>query len=283
MSPKSALPVNMHIRRPDGVLAAHRRGEGPVLLLLHGWTLDRRMWLPLIEALAPHHIVIAIDRRGSGDSDCPADLDAEIDDIDAVLDVAGVNRAHIAGMSQGGRIATRYAYLRQERVASLTLFAAPLDGFPAPPDAADTIPIARYRKLHDAGQADVLLNEWLSHSLMQLGPGYPELCRFVAAIVGDVRWKAILSEPALSPFAVDLSESLNQLQVPLLSIVGGDDSGHLRRVSQFIAAHCPEGKAIEIEGAGHLATLTHPSRIAGACLPFLADAEKSVTPGGPYS
>lgn len=99
------------------------QGEGSAVLLIMGHRFSSRMWYPVIPALAAKHRVIWFDNRGTGESSAPrnatmADLVA---DATAVLDAAGVDQAHVYGVSMGGVIAQELALRSPERVLSLAL------------------------------------------------------------------------------------------------------------------------------------------------------------------
>jgi pimeloyl-ACP methyl ester carboxylesterase len=101
-------------------------GEGPALLLHHGFSSRGDTWRQFgyLEPLARRHRVILIDARGHGDSDKPHDpaayaLANRVADVLAVLDAAGVERAHFLGYSMGGWIGFGLAAQAPARLASL--------------------------------------------------------------------------------------------------------------------------------------------------------------------
>lgn len=102
-------------------------GAGPALLLLHGIGDSSESWLPVFDALARHHTVIAPDLLGHGASDKPrADyaVAAYANGMRDLLDVLGVDRATIVGHSLGGGVAAQIAYQFPERCARLVLVAS---------------------------------------------------------------------------------------------------------------------------------------------------------------
>src|SRR5512138_2633648 len=109
----------------DGNLIAYERvGDGPVLVLLHGFLLDSRSWRPQLEGLADHYTVIAWDAPGAGESDDPPrELAIEdwADALAALLDAEGCERAHVAGLSWGGLLAQVFFQRHRARVSSLVL------------------------------------------------------------------------------------------------------------------------------------------------------------------
>jgi pimeloyl-ACP methyl ester carboxylesterase len=107
----------------------HRRayvkvGSGPALLLLHGLGCDHTTWLPVIDALARHHTVIAPDLLGHGASDKPrADYSVGgfANGMRDLLTVLEVDRATVVGHSFGGGVAMQFAYQFPERTERLVL------------------------------------------------------------------------------------------------------------------------------------------------------------------
>jgi pimeloyl-ACP methyl ester carboxylesterase len=108
-------------------IAWHQSGEGETLLLISGQSVDHTAWDGILPALAQHHRVIRFDHRGVGDSDLGSEelysTQGFARDSLAVLDAAGVERAHILGHSMGGRVAQWLAIDHPGRVVSVVLAA----------------------------------------------------------------------------------------------------------------------------------------------------------------
>jgi 3-oxoadipate enol-lactonase len=109
----------------DGVRIAYEvLGTGEPLLFVHGLGYDRRGWGPLPALLAEDFHVLLFDNRGVGESDVPEGpyaVSQMAADAVAVLDAAGVERAHVLGVSLGGYIAQEIALTYPERVRRLVL------------------------------------------------------------------------------------------------------------------------------------------------------------------
>ncbi|MGB3553313.1 MAG: alpha/beta hydrolase [Jannaschia sp.] len=114
----------------DGTRIAVRvAGEGPPLLLIHGFPQNHRCWLPVLPALAVHFTCILPDLRGYGDSDAPADDPEHLTyskrrmarDLVAVLDALGHDRSHVAGHDRGARVAYRFALDHPDRTHRLAI------------------------------------------------------------------------------------------------------------------------------------------------------------------
>ncbi|HEY2090516.1 MAG TPA: alpha/beta hydrolase, partial [Thermoanaerobaculia bacterium] len=123
----------------DGVrLAYEELGAGDALVFVHGLAYDRRGWGPLPRLLAEDFRVVLVDNRGVGDSDAPPgpySVSEMADDVIAVLDAAGIDRANVFGVSLGGFITEELALSYPERVRKIVLCSTSpggADAFPMP-------------------------------------------------------------------------------------------------------------------------------------------------------
>ena len=119
----------------DGVSLYYEvHGDGPVLLLTHGFSATSQMWKGQIDPLAPHFKVVTWDMRGHGQSDYPADPaayseEATVADMAALLDAVGAKEAIVGGLSLGGYMSLAFHRTHPNRVRAL-LMAVNLDGKP---------------------------------------------------------------------------------------------------------------------------------------------------------
>ena len=125
-SDRSPYRLRLHeYETPFGPISAAEAGHGPPLLAVHGLGGTKASFLPTIGALADAFRVIAVDLPGFGDSVKPlrAPFDAPyfVRAMTAVLDAAGLERAHVVGNSMGGRIGIEMALTEGERLDRLVL------------------------------------------------------------------------------------------------------------------------------------------------------------------
>ena len=86
-------------------IASERKGDGPPLVLLHGWPIDGREWRRQLEGLSDEFTVVAWDARGAGRSTDPLEtfrLSDWADCLAAFIEALGLERCHLGGLSWGG-------------------------------------------------------------------------------------------------------------------------------------------------------------------------------------
>jgi 3-oxoadipate enol-lactonase len=107
------------------------QGVGFPVVLLHGSSLDLRMWDGQVGPLSPHFTTLRYDQRGFGQTEAPAGRpSAPHEDLRALLDTLLMDRVHLVGHSLGGRVALDFALAFPERLSCLVLVAPDLSGPP---------------------------------------------------------------------------------------------------------------------------------------------------------
>lgn len=250
----------------DGRLAVECIGTGPPVVLLHGWTLDRRMWTMQARSLAHRFTLIAIDRRGFGQSSAPPCRAREEADIDAVADALHIDRFALVGMSQAGATAIRYAADKGDRVRALVLQGVSLAGIPDLASASDRIPLSDYVHLVRTGQLAQMKQHWAGHRLMAGLSN--EAIAIGAAMLADYDGRDLLADPA-GPSA-QLGD-VATLAMPVLAVTGDADTLWRRDVTAAIGRTAPMGQTRFIAGGGHLCNLSHPAAFNAALASFLAN------------
>jgi pimeloyl-ACP methyl ester carboxylesterase len=253
VSARYALSTTHKVAVPGGSILVETVGDGPPLLLLHGWALDRRIWRAQSEELGGKFQVVTLDRRGFGRSTAPPGLEQELDDIAAVREALGLGPTLLVGMSQGGRIALHYARRYPEHLTGLVLQGAPLDGFCPEPKGEDAIPIDHYAALACSGALDQVKALWAAHPLMTVAS--VQARTEIECILRDFEARdLILGAPhALPPIA----DALDEIPLPALIVTGKLDTPWRRLVGDALAYGLPGGTRAMIPGAPHLCNLTH--------------------------
>ncbi len=245
----------------DGVVRVEMAGTGPAILLLHGWTLDRRMWRPQLAALAARYRVISVDRRGFGESSAPPDLDRELHDVRAILHALQLDRCALVGMSQGGRIAQRFAHTHGDLLWALVLQSAPLDA----PAVTAEIPLADYQALVRSGRLDEMRAAWRAHPLLQFPASADRSLLDAMLDAYDGRDLLAHTQPAASAPAARLAA----IETPTLVLTGEFDPDLRQQAADTLHRILPHAVRAILPGAGHLANLSHPDAFNALLLAFL--------------
>jgi pimeloyl-ACP methyl ester carboxylesterase len=246
----------------DGVFLAYEihdaEGSGLPVLLTHGYGASRRMWDPNRAATSPHP-TITWDMRGHGESDAPDDPslyshELTMDDIAALLDVAGAERAVLIGMSLGGFMSLGFRLRSPQRVAALVLVDTG-PGFRRPEAREGWNAWARDR-------ADQLERDGLDAL-----PGGREQ-RGVDHVHG-AEGLAHAARGMLAQQDEAVFESLGEVSVPTLVVVGAEDQQFLA-AADVMEARIPDARKVVLPGAGHAANVDAPEEFNAAVAEFLA-------------
>ena len=240
-------------------------GEGTPLILLHGWTLDHRMWAPQVAGLAREHFLVMPDRRGCGRATAPPDLAREAEDVIAIADFLGFERFALAGLSRGAVVALDVARRYGSRLTALVVSGAPL---PALVPREEVIDLDRYRALVRGGDIAGFRAEWSRHPLMRTHS--PDAAALAAAMLADYDGRDLLLGQGEAPGLP--REALSMLPMPVLSMTGAHDTPWRRACARALGAVAPRARAIEIPQAGHLANADNPDGFNAAVSAFLRSA-----------
>lgn len=243
------------------------KGTGSPVLLVMGAAYSSRMWYPVIDALAEQHRVIWFDNRGIGQSQ--ASKTGSIEDMAAdgvaVLDAAGVDVAHIYGVSLGGVVVLQLALQSPERVKSLVVGCSGIlnDDKPRAPKAANLIARVPRRVL-------LALNKGSYGSAAS-----PEAVAKDRAVLRADKATAtglVQQQNALRAYSVTNAEVAG-ITVPALVLHGTEDKAVRPEWGAELADTLPHAKLVTYEGAGHNYLVVYPDQANADVLAFLASVE----------
>jgi pimeloyl-ACP methyl ester carboxylesterase len=242
-------------------------GRGEPVVFLHAFPLDGRMWQKQRSHLARAHRVVVPDLAGFGgskDVPPPASLDAHADDVAALLDQLGIERATFVGMSMGGYIALAFAARHPTRIARLAL--ADTKATPDTPEAkaARDQNIALVAKEGVAAHVERMVPKLLSENASN------DVVAFVRSMGASQTALCIQSALAAMRDRPDRRPLLPRLDVPASVIVGDGDTITPVSDARAMSAALPRADLDIISGAGHLANLEAPGPFAAALERLLA-------------
>jgi pimeloyl-ACP methyl ester carboxylesterase len=249
----------------------HRRR--PWLVLIQGMGLDRLGWEPVLRKLRRRFRLVLVDNRGVGHSDRPDGSFTVADmarDIVAVLEAAGIRRAHVLGASLGGLVAQELAITHPELLDGLVLVGtAPGWPFTYPmPAASMRLMVATGRMTPEAARR--------RHTENALSPGtvrdHPELVTRLLQVQGSRPADAGVL-PAQAAAGARYAGGLKKARIRARTLVlhGGADQVVDPRNGKLLASRIPGARLVTFPELGHLLFWEDPDGFADAVAAFLLD------------
>jgi class 3 adenylate cyclase/pimeloyl-ACP methyl ester carboxylesterase len=250
-----------YCRAPDGVRLAYAiSGSGPPLVKSGNWLnhleydWESPVWRHVLRGLSRYQTLIRYDARGNGMSDWDVDtvsLDAWVTDLETVVDAAGIERAPLLGISQGGAVAVAYAVRRPERVSHLVLYGAFAVG------GRKRSPAEKERR--DA-MATLMRIGWGSDNptfrQMFTGLFIPGATHEQADFFNELLRKTTSPECAVRYFETvgdfDIVDLLSKVKAPTLVMHVRDDQIVPIETGRQLAAGIPGARFIALPGRNHL-------------------------------
>lgn len=246
-------------------------GSGDPVVLLHSFTLDRRMWEGQFETWSRSYRVIRYDARGFGKSALPqAGVPyAHHEDLAALLDHLKAPRAHLVGHAMGGRFALDFAVTYPDRCRSLVVIDTVVAGWPWSKAFLDGYaPVLAAGRRRDIAAAKAA---WLEHPVFAIAREQPAVALQIETMVHDYSgWHFVNADPARSVTPPTLSQ-LARVNAPALVISGERDLVDFRQMSDRVARET-RGKRITLRGAGYFGPIETPAQVSDAVVEFVAAA-----------
>ena len=248
------------LQRDDASINYTVVGEGPAIILSHGFSYSHSMWDGQLAALSRHYKIICWDMRGHGQSDGGNNLAnysaaATISDMAALLDHCDVKDAVIGGLSLGGYMSLAFQIAHPTRVRALMLF--------------DTGPGFKKDQARDSwnATANARAEEFEANGLATLA-GAGSAAR--DANHASAQGLAHAARGMLAQTDAEIMYSLPDISVPTLVLVGSLDEPFFP-ATDYMAAKIPNSTKVVIDDAGHAANIDQPAAFNNAVLAFLAD------------
>src|SRR5262245_17444283 len=275
------MPETRYAHSGDVTIAYQVVGEGPFDLVIApglvshvelGW--DAAGWAAMLRGLAEHARVLVFDKRGTGMSDRVArvpTLEERSDDIRAVMDAAGSDRAALFGISEGVPMSVVFAASHPERVSALVLYGGDVRMMWAP-DYPFGYTEREYRKQID-DEVDAFFTPGGLDEFAQAG--------MPSADDGEARAWARVVRYGSSPgdwaalermnMAIDIREVLPVLSAPTLVVHQRDDPWVRVEHSRYLAEHIVGAAHVELDGDEHIPSSGFVPRLLDQVVPFLRD------------
>lgn len=233
-------------------------GSGPAILLTHGYSSTARMWDGQIAPLSKAHTLILWDMRGHGESDYPQDAaryseEETVADMAAILDAAGAKQAVIGGLSLGGYMSLAFHRAHKDRVRALLII--------------DTGPGFKNDEARQ-GWNDTAMKTAARFERDGLAPLSRASAERETAKHRSADGLVLAARGMLTQRDARVIESLPDIAVPALVVVGADDTPFLK-ATDYMAAKIPGASRLVIPNAGHAANMDQPALFNAAVVDFL--------------
>ncbi len=243
----------------DGIKIYYEtHGEGPALLLTHGYSATSRMWAGQIAPLAKSFKLILWDMRGHGRSDYPEDAAAyseaaTVADMAALLDAVGAERAIIGGLSLGGYMSLAFHLAHKARTQALLII--------------DTGPGYKNDAAREGWNANALktAERFEREGLAPISEASAERR---TATHRNAKGLAGAARGMLTQRDARVINALPDIAVPALVVVGENDTPFLK-AADYMAAKITGAQKVVIPNAGHAANIDQPELFNAAILNFL--------------
>lgn len=231
-------------------------GKGEALVLIMGYMANTAWWGWEVPIFSQQYRVVAFDNRGAGLSDkpdAPYSMEMMTADLAGLLEVIGINTAHIFGVSMGGMIAQHFVLRYPERVSSLILGCTSCGGqHSIVPDAEAMAVLADFehmKKLTPEERGREMLTflvsqEFIDKSRGSLKEAIAKMMEYPAPVHGAMRQAHAIWEH-------DTYERLPEIRVPTLVISGDADRLIPVENSRILASRIPGAELVILKNMGH--------------------------------
>jgi len=265
------------IQTPDGAsLYYEERGRGTPIVLLHGHSLDTRMWDDQFGPFSKGHRVVRFDFRGYGKSSMPKEGEqfTHLDDAITVMDHLKIPKAHIVGLSMGAFVASDMLGLHPERMISCTLASGGLKTYKGPSQPMDSVEKAKRDSSIAALKAkgvDKMKEEWLNALLSSAGSGRERIREPLSQMISDwTAWQPLHYEPRVI-YAHDAAVAFVEKHPDVPTLILQDKVG---KGTSRMLDYLPRGKVVVMKDCGHMMNMEKPEQFNKVVMDFITDVEK---------
>jgi 3-oxoadipate enol-lactonase len=280
MSAATFLPETVLVPGAPGLALLHA-GQGELVLFLHGVGGNKLNWSREVRSFSRHFHAAAWDMRGYGDSDDyegPLRFEDLSSDLLRVLEYFGARRAHLVGLSMGGRIAFDFLHRHEERVLSLTVCSGSHRASEMDPARRQAFLASRLRPLKE-GKTPADIAPTVARSLV--GPNASPAA--YEALVDSMR--LLRTEGYMKALeAVSLHDGsivLELIRTPTLLVAASEDKLIPPMVMRRMAESISGSEYSEIAESGHLSNLEQPEAFEQVVLGFLLRHATTATKSSP--
>lgn len=248
-------------------------GQGLPLVMIHAGVADRRQWNNESAFFARNYQVVRYDMRGYGKSEPVEGEFSHLEDLAAVLNTLGLDEPVVLmGCSMGGGLAMDFALTHPSRVRALIMVGSGPSGLeldvPRPAKFADV------EKAFEASDLDLVAEletqiwfDGMGRTPEQVNPAMRKLAYEMnrQALAHEVKGLGKRLPNTESP----AFDRLGGLNIPVLVIVGAQDTPYILAAADYMIAKLPSARKVTMEDAAHLANMDQPDEFQAAVANFM--------------
>jgi len=238
-------------------------GEGHPLVLLHDGLLDGRSWDYQFEAFSESYKTIRYDVRGHGGSERPDGEFSHVDDLHALLGFLDVERAHLLGASNGGRIAVDFALENLGMVSSLILVGPSLSGYRFSDE--------KRRRISDIFSAareedpQKWAEMWLNDPFWAPDRKHTAARRRLQKLLIEAFYSFSRASGSRERQDCAATEKLSEINAPTLIMIGERDDPDNHAIADLLELSIPGAEKVVVPDAAHMLNLEKPEEFTSSC------------------
>ena len=237
-------------------------GEGTPVILLHGHTLDLRMWDPQVKPLLEAgYRVIRPEMRGYGHSSKqqPGQQFTHLDDMMTVMDSLHIAKAHVVGLSMGSFVASEMVAMHSDRLLTATLASGNIRNMPGPSTPFDSLELARKDSVIAQNLAqgiDKWKEEWIEKLVSGGGSNREAIRESVTRQVNDWDGWQLVNREMRNYYGYEAWDTLKvrQPDIPVLILSGENEKKGKNPMLQYL----PNSRQVIIPDCGHMSNMEKP-------------------------
>lgn len=262
--------VNGRLSLTDAELFYAEEGEGEPLIFLHGNFNDHRIWSRQVPYFKDRFRVIRYGLRGYGQSSTPHNPFSHAEDLRALMEHLGLEKAHLVGSSMGGAVAIDFALAHPAQVLSLILAAPSVNGVHYPRKMTwkgiQNYIFVRIRGHQAAIESFVRDRFW---EYVFPADSKAEARQFVLDNVRDPRNFCRTPVKYLKSGSASSLARTHELTLPALILIGDKDHAFNIRTAELLETQMKSASKITLPDCGHLPFVEHPSAFNERVMRFL--------------
>lgn len=255
-------------------------GKGSPIILLHGHSLDTRMWDAQYKVFARNHRVVRFDFRGYGKSSPQSETFqfTHMKDLLTVMDSLHIKRAHIVGLSMGAFVAADLLALHPDRIISCTMASGGMKSYKGPSQPMDSAEAAKRDSAISALKrygVERMKSDWLEQLIATGGSKRESMRKPLKAMIDTwTAWQPLHKEVrVIEAHDAEVVFRSHKTLTPTL-ILSGDAEGDGKLHHSWMIDYLPNGKELMLHDCGHMMNMEQPKLFNDTVLNFINKHEQ---------